>query len=302
MVKKTIHQKTIHQKTSRRRKNHKSRKSRKSRKNHKSSKNHKNHKNQIEDQYGKSKIPRKLQADPIIDVEFSGNKSLGTRATKGNVDFHYQKYANMNNYFDILHLTNLSTEVSYIELICLDNKIVPLYTKKFKKSNEQFTMFIINIKTPEGHHANVLLVNNHNRTLEYFEPHGHREDKNSGFSGVIGLYMKKLKVLKQIFKEILPEYVFINVVDHTRKSSFQTRYDPDDNTGFCISWCILFVHYRCLNPFVLLHKLINHLSRTITTVKLLKYAGGVEEKIKDHDRNTCPSCNRKTRIQSKIKI
>jgi len=134
--------------------------------------------------------------------------------------------------------------------------------------------------TNEGNHANIAIINNHNKTIEFFEPHGHRKNKNSGISDFKGLYIKKIKVLKEVFSGLIPEYVFINSIDHCRKTSFQTKIDPDENTGFCITWCILFIHYRCLNPDILLSKLIIHLSRLITTSKLLKYAKFIEETVK----------------------
>jgi len=216
----------------------------------------------------------------IIDVPFSKKKSLGTRATKGNKEFHYQKYANMNNFFDTICLKNLYREYFYIELLCINKKITPVYHKEFKINKKQFTVFIINITTSEGNHANVALVNNHNKTIEYFEPHGYRKNKKSGIGDFKGLYLKKIKTLKMIFKKLLPEYVFLNIVDHKRITSFQTQIDPDENTGFCITWCVLFVHYRCLNSRLLLSKLVDHLAKTITTTKLLKYAKFIEETVK----------------------
>lgn len=216
----------------------------------------------------------------IIDVPFSKKKSLGTRATKGKIDFHYQKYANMDQFFQTVDCKNLSKDLFYIDLICLDNKITPIHQKNIKVGKKSFMVFVINVTTSEGNHANIALVNNHNKTIEYFEPHGHRKNKNSKIGDFKGIYLKKLGVLKKIFKYILPRYSFIDVVDHKRTTSFQTKLDPEDNTGFCITWCILFIHYRCLNPNILLAKLIDHLSKKITTTKLLKYAKYIEEKVK----------------------
>ena len=216
----------------------------------------------------------------IIDVPLSNKKSVGTRATKGKIDFHYQKYTNINVFFKRMNLKNLSKHLFYIELICSNNKISPIYQKNIKLGKKQFALIVINISTTEGNHANIALVNNHNKTIEYFEPHGHRKNKNSRIGDFKGIYLKKLKVLKDLFKEILPKYAFINVVGHERTTSFQTKLDPDQNTGFCITWCILFAHYRCLNPKILLAKLINHISDKITTTKLLKYAKFIEGIIK----------------------
>jgi hypothetical protein len=215
----------------------------------------------------------------IIDVPFSKKKSLGTRATKGNIEFHYQKYANMDNFFNKINLKNLSPNLFYIDLICINDKITPIYQKDIKLK-KQFTLVVINITTNEGNHANIALINNHNKTIEFFEPHGYRKNKNSGIGNFKGLYLKKVQILKNTFLKLLPDHTFINMVDHKRLTSFQTNVDPDENTGFCITWCILYVHYRCLNPRILLPRLINYLSNKITEPKLLKYAKFVEETAK----------------------
>lgn len=219
----------------------------------------------------------------IIDVPFSTKISRGTRATVGNIDFHYQKYANMSSFFNIIGLPNLYHTLFNIELVCMDDNIVPIYNDKVKLTHVtcKFIIFVVNVMTSEGNHANVALVNNHHKTIEFFEPHGHRKNKNSGIADFKGLYIEKVKVLKKVFSVIIPRYVFINSIDHCKKTSFQTEIDPDENTGFCITWCILFIHYRCLNPHILLSKLIIYLSKIITPVKLLKYAKFVEDTVKN---------------------
>jgi len=216
----------------------------------------------------------------IVDVPLSNKKSVGTRATKGEIDFHYCKWSNVNHFFRKIHLKNLTENSVYIELICNDNKISPIYPKKPEVGKKQFTLIRINVSTDKGNHANIALVNNHNKTIEYFEPHGYRKNKNSKIDDFKGIYLKKLNALKKIFKEILPKYTFINVVAYERMTSFQTKLDPDENMGFCVTWCILFAHYRCLNPKILISKLIKHMANKITTTKLLKYAKFVEETVK----------------------
>ena len=227
----------------------------------------------------RKKSVNKLNTE-IIDVPLSTKRSLGTRATKGKIEFHYQKYTNMNNFFNLISLKNLSRDFFYLDLICLNDGITLVNKTDIKVGKKQFIMFIINVTTNQGNHANIGLVNNHNKTIEYFEPHGYRKNKNSKIGDFKGIYLKKLAFLKGIFKNILPEYTFVNVVDHKRTTSFQTKIDPDDNTGFCVTWCILYAHYRCLNPNLLLIRLLNHLEETITTTKLLRYAKYIEETVK----------------------
>lgn len=229
------------------------------------------------------KIPKKSKklskkSKEIIDIPFSKYKSLGTRATLGKIEFHYQVYTNIKNFFKslnfdvyydnpILHLFARNNAVNYIGIpdLVLDRK---------------FNIIIINLNTIEGNHANIALVNNINNTIEFFEPHGYRRNKQSEIGGNKGIYHKKIKVLKDIFRNLLPYHSFIDVVSMNKKTSFQVELDPDENTGFCVTWCILFVHYRLLNQDILLSRLIKHIDKIMTTTKLLKYAKHVEDTIK----------------------
>jgi len=235
--------------------------------------------------------------DKIVDIPFSKYKSKGTRATRGDIKFQYQEYINIYNFFnnsnfkvnysnDIIKLVSTSSQRRghgwgvtrcWEEGTANSIRIKKLPSLSFDK---KFNIVMINIQVKDGNHANVALVNNINKTIEYFEPHGHRKNKNSKIGDFKGIYLKKLAFLKGIFKNILPEYTFVNVVDHKRTTSFQTKIDPDDNTGFCVTWCILYAHYRCLNPNLLLIRLLNHLEETITTTKLLRYAKYIEETVK----------------------
>ena len=171
--------------------------------------------------------------------------------------------------FNQRHLNALKT-VGYSEFF---NFFLGIYDKKFN-------ILIINLNTEEGNHANIALINNKNSTIEYFEPHGYRKNKNSEIAGNKGIYHKKLKLLRKLFGEILPTHSFIDVVSTNKKTSFQTELDPDEHSGFCVLWCILFVHYRLLNQYVLLSRLIKYIDKIMNTTKLLKYARYVEDTIK----------------------
>jgi hypothetical protein len=158
-------------------------------------------------------------------------------------------------------------------------KIIP--KRIFINKRSRFTICIVNIISDDNH-ANICLIDNYNKKIEYFEPHGYRRDRNSGYDdfGVVGMYHKKKIGLKAYFKLNLPNYTFYDVVSYNRKTDYQTLKDPEQNTGFCVTWCILFVHYRCINPDLNITTLMKHLSKYITTNKLLRYAKFIEETIK----------------------
>ena len=138
---------------------------------------------------------------------------------------------------------------------------------------------IFNLIVKEGNHANILIIHKENKTIELYEPHGSRTS-SSEIDGVVGIYRKKVKSLQKFWKNILPDYKVINAVDYQKGTAFQMDKDPENHSGFCVTWTILFVHYRLLNPSVHLPTLIRYLAKKITTRKLLQYAKYIEENIK----------------------
>lgn len=234
---------------------------------------------------GRSKKKRKNKTkkkDKIIDIPFSKYKSKGTSATMGNIRFHYQLYSNINYFFTVLNSKlkiKANLNENHIKLISRGKKIY--YNElPYLDLSKKINLIIIDLDTNEGNHANIVIVNNIINTIEFFEPHGYRRNKNSEIAGNKGIYHKKVKLLKDIFENMLPEHSFIDIVSMNKKTSFQTELDPDEHTGFCVMWCILFVHYRLLNLNILLSRLIKHIDKIMTTTKLLKYAKHVEDTIK----------------------
>lgn len=216
----------------------------------------------------------------INNVNFSKYKSRGTRATIGNIGFHYQNYLNIDDFFNTINLKNLSKTIYFIDIMYTNEiKIIP--KKIFIDKRNRFTICVVNVISDDNH-ANICLIDNYNKKIEFFEPHGYRRDRNSGYDdfGVVGMYHKKKIGLKNYFKISLPNYKFYDVVSYNRKTDYQTLKDPENNTGFCITWCILFAHYRCINPDLSISILMKHISKYITTTKLLKYAKFIEETIK----------------------
>lgn len=218
----------------------------------------------------------------IIDIPFSKYKSKGTKATLGNMGFNYQEYRNIGLFFHNIK-EGFKKDLNYTNhILGLVSEGGKIYVKNIPNLNinKKFNILIINLTTDEGNHANIALINNINKTFEYFEPHGYRRNKLSEIAGNKGIYQKKIKVLKNLLSELLPSHNFIDVVSMNKKTSFQTELDPDEHSGFCVIWCILFVHYRLLNKNVLLSRLIKHIDKIMTTTKLLKYAKHVEDTIK----------------------
>lgn len=226
----------------------------------------------------------------IVDVPFSKSKSAGTDATLGNIQLHYQKYSNVFDFITKFNNKNtcfiddlfLNLEINEEEMslypmekISFNNRI-----SECMKSKKRFIPIILNLITNEGNHANILLIDKKDKLVELYEPHGSRPDK-SVLGGIKGAYNKKINEVKRFWRKFLPDFKVINVVDLKRGTHFQMEYDPDNHSGFCVTWSLLFIHYRILNPDIKLKDLMNYISRKITTNKLLQYARHIEDSIKN---------------------
>jgi len=230
----------------------------------------------------------------IIDIPFSETQSKGTEATLGDIHFHYQNYSNVMDYFHkIKHpsvcffkdgkaFLNLRIDNIKMGIYPLEHNEISFKTNLMKclKSKNRFIPVILNLITNEGNHANILLIDKKDKIVELYEPHGSRPVQ-SVLGGIKGAYNKKINEVKRFWRRILPNYKVINVVDFKRGTHFQMEYDPNNHSGFCVTWSILFVHYRLLNPHVKLENLVKYIAARVTTTKLLQYAKYVEDNIKN---------------------
>ena len=244
-------------------------------------------------------MTHKGKTKKIIDPSFSKKIHKGTAASANRIDYHYQKYSNIMEYLGIIkkqnklkdiyifdgtifaNLINLNLNRLVIKPYILSHSIFNNALKKSKKN--RFCPLVLSVDLTDGgeydSHANIIMVDHKLKTVELFEPHGTRTD-SSELGDITAAYSKKLRVLKKYFKKILPDYKFINVVDYVKKTAFQVLYDPDEHTGYCVTWSTLYAEYRILNPDVDAELLAKYLDKKITTELLLKYSSKVEETLK----------------------
>ena len=62
------------------------------------------------------------------------------------------------------------------------------------------------------------------------------------------------------------------------EDGLQVRLDAF--SGLCVTWSILYLHYRILNPDLNPKKLMEYLDKTFTVKKILRYTRYVEEVLK----------------------
>lgn len=252
---------------------------------------------------GKTKKQTKRKtSSKIKDVPFAKTIHKGTMASKGSIIYEYQDYSNIMDVLELILSENKKLE-KQVQLfkkdptdafltidLYLKQRIYPEYLK-MKEFNKElksyvdkkkvhFIPIIVNIRyTKRDNHANMVLMNLKDMTVELFEPHGNRLT-DSTIGGIEGGYKKKTIFIHNFFHKHFPEFKVINVNRSLHGRSFQVLHDPREHTGYCVTWSLLYTHYRILNPNVSIDKLIRYMDQKIDTKLLLQYAQYSENLLK----------------------
>ena len=219
----------------------------------------------------------------IKNPPMSTKINLGTFATTGGIDYHYQD--SMNIIYFIREL--MKQHKNLYKHICIPRKIIDwneikidkkyqIITKSFdtkaSKCLQKSSMIPVSILIEHNdgltqYHSNLLLINTKTKQLELFEPKQHYKP-----------FKRAYKALEKYMKGIFPEYDFIHVSDFISCPAFQNKYDT--YSGMCLSWSALYLHYRILNIKHNYKDIIRHMNKYITLIKLLNHAKYVEDIIK----------------------
>jgi hypothetical protein len=255
----------------------------------------------------KTKKLTKKDKHGIVDVPLARELSLGSKASLGSINYHYQKYYNTFAFLKEIIKKNKKLK----SLVCIPD-VGEGWMKSFLKVNffkgissksmdsvkpvdsmnskHKFTSEIeqcmrnrlvpinLEIIVPgAGTHANVIIIDSHKKTVELFEPHGNRSVK-SELESISRAYFKVSKNVQRFFSKFLPDFTYIPPSAYEPKEGLQARLDAF--SGLCVTWSILYLHYRVLNPDVPPKKLINYLDKKITKNVLLRYTKYVEDVLK----------------------
>lgn len=107
--------------------------------------------------------------------------------------------------------------------------------------------------TSKSGHANVIIIDKKNKTIEFYEPHG------VVFSGSETVFDLE-KHIKSIIFAILPlssEYMYINTHENCiiGLQSLQNVINP--SSGHCLAWTLLIIHTRVLNIYMTTENIID---------------------------------------------
>ena len=248
--------------------------------------------------------------DEIKDVPFSKDKSKGSKASTANINYHYQDFANTFRYVEILlkrnnkfrklvcipkiseswmraflvqQFTKKENSYSFLSVKPVDENIpITKFVKKVKECLKTHQIVPVNftLELPKyGKHANMIIFDSKHKTIEHFEPHGFYEDSQWSISRA---YTKVIIGTKRFAVKYFPEYILISPKNYEPKNGLQSTVDAYG--GMCVSWSILYLNYRILNPEVSSKVLVRHINNKIKRVQLLRFTRYVELILKKYSK------------------
>jgi hypothetical protein len=255
----------------------------------------------------KSKKLTKKDKRGIVDVPLASKVSIGSKASVGYINYHYQKYYNTFAFIKEIIKKNKRLK----KIVCIPNfgegwmqsflkvnflKGAPnqsikslqavdtmVNTHKFTKAikgcmKHRFVPINLEIIVEGvGTHANILIIDTHKKTIELFEPHGDRGE-HSDLESINKAYHKVSKKVEAFFKTHFDRLTYIPPSKYEPSKGLQARLDAF--SGLCVTWSILYLHSRLLNPDVQPKRLLKYLDATFNRSKLLRYTQYVEDILK----------------------
>jgi hypothetical protein len=204
-----------------------------------------------------NKISKKLPNNLLCFPELTGPTKLSYQIK---IDHElYRDYKSMNinlpDYYFINHYyrkLNIKKEIN----LCI-------------KKGCRFICLDIDLRLEVGGHANMILIDTKEKTIELFEPHGGLDRSSAGW------YKDISNIFKSYFKKYFPKYKYVPPHKILPIDGPQTRIYGK----FCMSWTSLYLHYKLLNkdvPSKTIVKRILQLNRSF----LLRYIQYIEDVIK----------------------
>ena len=226
--------------------------------------------------------------------------SKGPVEDKGKINYYYQSYSNIFNFFTIL-----ANYYNFNEIVCIpkfvlkfkeyidvtsiiyysDTKEIIVPTKlrdKIKncfESNVRFvycTFMIDSSKNKGINHANILVIDLHKKTIERFEPYGHlNKELEHNINDAI-----KIRLMRIVDLE---DFTYLSPFDISPLKGLQSKADAHD--GMCVTFCMLYLQLRLMNPDTIQKELIEYLlekDKHELKKLILKYAKFVELTLKKY--------------------
>ena len=255
----------------------------------------------------KSKNKQKKEPKLVTLQKYLHNEiSKGPRESIGKINYHYQDYENIYNYFMIL-----ITELKDIKILCIPNvvlrysnyvsrtaigfnyqnnkiylpKNVKVSIRKCQKKAKTRFIFFTFMVIPDDRstltHANMLIIDLKQKTVERFEPYG------STIGGPDGkkIGYKIDRRMPNVINDLLGLKKFKYIPPNKLSPKLGVQSKADAHNGMCITISMMYLHLRILNPDIKSNKLVKYLlkmSKSKLKKMILQYAKKVETVLKKH--------------------
>jgi ankyrin repeat protein len=194
-----------------------------------------------------------FNASIVLEYPLTENKELEKYYKKIGLNYSYK-----------LDFSNIEIIWSFQKIIYMVNFDM-LFLAMIDSSN-QFIVIPLGIEVANGSHANILIIDTKNKTIERFEPNGKNNPRDLYYNAEL---LDTILINK--FNELIPRYSYLKPSDFLPDIGFQILETLDnekctrlgDPNGFCAVWCVWWAEQRVTNPNIKPDKLTSELIRQI---------------------------------------
>ena len=173
-------------------------------------------------------------------------------------------------------IINYNTEHTYYIHPYLNN----LINAQIKNNNKRFACVFVSIITDTYLHANILIYDFKNKTVERFEPYGNITGTNMLIDEVLEEELTWNTGLRYIKPEEYLPFASFQMISDENNTEYQKA---GDFGGFCLAWSIWYLENRLMNPdigqSILVKKLINKINNL--DIKFIEYIRNYANKINE---------------------
>jgi hypothetical protein len=249
----------------------------------------------------------------IINPPLGKDKLMGTAETMGNMNYFYQKYSNIFEFFNYIINHYKVTGEYTLEGLCVpafgtiqsgtfaalqfnldedysinnpkpsDSSISLPYAlqsiSNCLNTPDRFVVLSYQIVSQKFSisHANSIIIDKKLKIVELFEPHGALTETTT-MNGMVGAYKQIDKNIEKFIAANFQGYKYRPPSEYLPSFGLQVKVDAYN--GLCVTWNILYIHYKLLNPDVPSKTLISHINRYTKLDVILRYAKHVKYMLK----------------------
>ena len=164
--------------------------------------------------------------------------------------------------------------------------IITQLKNDIQNCNKQFIVAYLSLSLPGSGHANALIIDNYNKTIERFEPHGISENKKTYKLG---------NLIDNFFKTYFNKYKYFSPLDFCPYYGPQSLHGISDKRsehGFCVGWSWWYVLHRISYPDVDRKELLDILLTKLYSKNFTMYIYSIGSFLNQIEWSTATDCDK----------